>query len=1047
MSKRPERPSHRSSLSALLPLLVVVLAVAAVKSPGATSFRFAADAGETTSAAGRAPFDLTASDGTGLDLVNLDANGVLDGPLAFSELHLTFENPRAETIEGRFRITLPPGAAISRFAMKIGEHWQEGEVVERQRARQIYEDFLHRRQDPALLEKQAGNEFSARVFPIPARSRKELIVSYSHNLERADEPYVIPLLGLPEIERLDLRVLTGDRAVEDASSSLGGTVSERRIVELHKSDWTPDRDFELPQSEGVKRRGLRHENLVALRVAPEIETADQEIEGLFLLVDSSASRALGYDEQIDRVASLVAGLAEGSGPRTPVAVAAFDQVVTPIYDGTAAGFGEQHVRALQEHRALGASDLHRALHWLGGWLGEHQGSDRRRFPRVLVVSDGIVTAGASKGGELAASVNDLDGVGVERLDVLAVGGLRDEAALARLVAGHLEHDGQVLDGALSLDELATRLTRTTRSGLDVEIPGAEWVWPRRLDGVQPGDEFLVFADLPAARPLTVRVGGREVDLGGPLAAPEEPVLLERAWIGRRIERLLHLAETDFATDTDLRRAMASEVTRLSVEHRVMSPYTAFLVLETEHDYRRYGLERRALADILTVGAGGLATVDRSAASPPQPIPRPRPIPAPRPMPKRETPTAQRDADAFRAADDLADAPAESEPVVAESFAAAEPSPASAPSVSTSSASVSRANERLEGLRDEARQLEEELESLDMERRPPAAGPEPRAEESRKKSSASPHTGPFAEVQDLLTSGQVRAAYKLAEAWVDDAPGDVLALLAYGDAAAASGDLRRAARAYGSLIDLFPARADLRRHAGERLETLISDDAADAGGALELAIDTYSRAVEERPDHPSGHRLLAWSLWRAGRQADAVTALEAGLDRQYPAGRFAGVRQVLIDDLALLGAAWLDAEPDRHEEIERRLGKHGARLAAEPSLRFILTWENDANDVDLHVYDGLGNHAFYSRPSLPTGGRLVADVTTGYGPEGFVIPGAAKDRAHPYRVEVHYYRRGPMGYGLGTLHVVEHDGTGNIELRARPFVVMTDGATVELGTQK
>ena len=71
--------------------------------------------------------------------------------------------------------------------------------LERQRARQVYEDFLHLRQDPALLEQEAGNEFSARVFPIPARGRKELIVSYSHALPRAGEPYVLPLRGLSEI--------------------------------------------------------------------------------------------------------------------------------------------------------------------------------------------------------------------------------------------------------------------------------------------------------------------------------------------------------------------------------------------------------------------------------------------------------------------------------------------------------------------------------------------------------------------------------------------------------------------------------------------------------------------------------------------------------------------------------------------------------------------------------------------------------------------------------------------------------------------------------
>ena len=45
-------------------------------------------------------------------------------------------------------------------------------MVELQAAREAYEDFLHRRQDPALLEKEAGNQFPARVFPIPPRATR-----------------------------------------------------------------------------------------------------------------------------------------------------------------------------------------------------------------------------------------------------------------------------------------------------------------------------------------------------------------------------------------------------------------------------------------------------------------------------------------------------------------------------------------------------------------------------------------------------------------------------------------------------------------------------------------------------------------------------------------------------------------------------------------------------------------------------------------------------------------------------------------------------------
>ena len=65
------------------------------------------------SAGGPAPFSLTASDGTGLRLVALRARVVVDGPLAFTELRLTFRNAQNRQREGRFSIALPPTASVS----------------------------------------------------------------------------------------------------------------------------------------------------------------------------------------------------------------------------------------------------------------------------------------------------------------------------------------------------------------------------------------------------------------------------------------------------------------------------------------------------------------------------------------------------------------------------------------------------------------------------------------------------------------------------------------------------------------------------------------------------------------------------------------------------------------------------------------------------------------------------------------------------------------------------------------------------------------------
>ncbi|HYL06087.1 MAG TPA: VIT domain-containing protein [Thermoanaerobaculia bacterium] len=1056
-----------------------------------------------------APIQLTASDGTGLKLVALEANGALEPPLAFTELHLTFENPRDARIEGRFRIALPPGAALSRFAMKgVGGEWQEGEVVERRRARLVYEDYLHRRQDPALLEQEAGNEFSARVFPIPPRGRKELIVSYSHALVRADQPYVIPLRGLSEVGSLDLRVLLGDLPAGAGgpggkpASNLGGEVSDRRMVELHKRDWTPDRDFEVGQEQVAGRDGLRHANLAVVRVAAPVEEVRQEVGGLYVLIDSSASRALGYREQVRRLAELIGGLQDEGGGGRRLGVAAFDQEVALVYDGELSGFGAAEAHRLLERRPLGATDLNRALAWLAGRLARGGG---REVGRVLLVTDGVATAGETEPRALKAAVRALGAAGVERLDVLAAGGLRDEAVLRELTTGNLAQDGARIDGSASGEEIRRRLTLACRSGIAVTVEGAAWVWPETLDGMQPGDAALVYAELPPERAMRLSLGGREVALPGRLADADAP-LLERAVAQARIERLLHLRESALAGDDDMRRALGIEIVELSVEHRVLSPFTAMLVLESDYDYARFGLDRRALADILTVGPGGLETLARSRRSP-----RETDIAAGATAERKSfggrdqtyAPPAPPPATVARrgVASEVAGGPGGvaggmpgEPPTEADILVAGEAAPGAGgmdgvpggvaggvvggvaggvsggvpggvaggvgasghavsevtgesgggaagntplPRVAAASPAVPAIEPRGRGDERAVHQFATPEGRVDESVVAGESAQGSSGEEDERWSRTAPYSGRFAAVMAHLAAGRVVEARALAEAWSAEAPGDVLALVALGEAWEAAGEKAAAARAYGSLIDLFPSRADLRRLAAERLERL-----GDEG--LELAIDSYEKAVAQRPDHPSGHRLLAWARLRAGRFAAAFAALERGLEQDYPGGRFLGVDRVLREDLGLIAAAWLREEPGRRQEVLDRLRDHGARLATEPSLRFVLTWETDANDVDLHVYDRQDGHAYYRHRQLPSGGELFADVTTGYGPECFAVSEPAGRGAAPYRLRVHYYSRGPMGYGMGTVQVVAHDGAGGLTVEPRPFVVMADNAMLDLG---
>jgi outer membrane protein OmpA-like peptidoglycan-associated protein len=986
---------------------------------------------------------LTSSDGRGLALVGYRAKAVAEGPLAFTELHLAFRNPEPRVVEGTFRVALPPGASISRFAMRIGATYQEGEVVEREASRVAYETFLHRRVDPALLEQGAGNELTARVFPIAAGEVKELVVSYTEELPRARDPYRLRLRGLPLVEALEVELLLP---------------AQRRVVHLSRERFTPDRDFVVAIAGGAD--ALRHGRFAALRVTPRPAKAPEPFGGLVILFDASASRAAGWREEVRRLGELVKTFARTQGASSTIDVACFDQEVTEIWRGPAGGFGGAELSRIEARGALGASDLARALAW----------ARTRGARRVLLATDGVVTAGDAPGA--------LAGV---RIDAVVSGSARDPAALEKLVAASPANRGTVIDAAEPPAVTVERLARRVRS-IPVAVRDAVWTWPAHVDAAEAADQAVVYAELPASAALTVDAGG------GPEAVRAEggsEALLERAVHAARIRKM----EQDVlgATDPGRREALRRELVALSTKHRILTRFTGFLVLETDQDYARFRIDRRAIDDVLTVGVRGVERLTRPAPPPGPPSARSGQVwgpPATAPQagaePRRLVVIESNEIrilQAIRFADGSARLLPESRAVLDTVIDVLWQFPhikrievgGHTDNLGSREANVRLSETRARAVReailasgiaperivakgygpdrpiapntsDDHRARNRRVEFRILETDAQMQGP--RAPSFRRKPAVpargAANTGPFHDVSALLTEGKRDKAVERARAFHASDPG-VLSVLALGEALEAQGRAADAARAYGSLIDLSPADAPLRRHAGGRLERLSSQ----AGPALDLAIDSYRRALADRADHPSGHRLLAFALARAGRLEEAFRVLTSWRKSRPVIGRFPATERILAEDMGLLGAALVRAHPEKKSLVEAVLRDQSSALATAPSLRFVLTWETDASDLDLHVTDKNGAEAFHRTPTLPSGGELYGDATEGYGPEAFVIAGAA--RAHPYRVRAHVYRRGATGYALGKLQIVEHDGAGSLRFDERPFVVMNDGAEIDLGS--
>jgi hypothetical protein len=533
-----------------------------------------------------APLALTASDGSGLTLTGLTGRATIEGPLAFTELRLDFHNPEDRVREGTFAITLPPGATIARFAMAIGDRWQEAEVVARPLARRAYDDFLHRRQDPALLEQAAGNQFTARVFPIPAAATKHLIVAFSQPL--GDRPYTLPLRGLPAIGAVDVAV-----DVRGAD----GAVTHHRVRERA---WRPDRDVVI--AGGGAAAVAAGELVVATVAVPATALPPEPAPPQVLIaIDTSASRALGFAAQVGAAAALIDGLEARHGAALPLRVVAFDQEAQTIYRGPAAGFGGAQTAALVERGAAGASNLAPLLAALAGASPGGQ---------LVLVTDGVWTAGPP----LAETTAALGRLGLGRVDVVLTGGLRDASAAAAMTrAGTRAGDVHDLDDGI--DAVLAGLGEPVAVDQAVAIAGARWVSPARLTVARPGRPVMIYARVAdATRPLEITIGavGQTVR---PIAAP--PALVERAVAGAELTDLEARLATAAPTEAEALRAAVIE---RSIAARVLSSQTSYLVLETEADYARYGIDR-ARRVVLTLDDAGLRAIQPTN---PLPVAPPRP---------------------------------------------------------------------------------------------------------------------------------------------------------------------------------------------------------------------------------------------------------------------------------------------------------------------------------------------------------------------------------------------------------------------------------------
>ena len=117
------------------------------------------------------------------------------GTVSRTTLIVTFENPHDRDLEGELTFPLPDGAALCGYGLDIDGEMVDASLVEKQKARVVFEEELRKGVDPGLLEQVRGNQFRTRIWPLPARGRRSVMVEYVSALDTRDgsSVYELPL--------------------------------------------------------------------------------------------------------------------------------------------------------------------------------------------------------------------------------------------------------------------------------------------------------------------------------------------------------------------------------------------------------------------------------------------------------------------------------------------------------------------------------------------------------------------------------------------------------------------------------------------------------------------------------------------------------------------------------------------------------------------------------------------------------------------------------------------------------------------------------------
>lgn len=543
--------------------------------------------------------------GSPLTIRSLDVSATLEPETASTRVTTTYFNGGSQSVNGDFRMALPPGAIVSRFAWGRNEPLEEGKIALASR------DSVTLTPSGSALLEWAGEGWVRGHLPgIESGAAITVVIEYiewlpvRHDSGKLLSQYRFPLAAAgepPLIGEFSAHVDAGPAKPRSVSASSGASV-EGTSVRVRRPDFRPTADLVVdvglaPWDSNArlylaKKEGDEEFATVLLRA--DLPQAGPDVGAtLALVVDTSGS---AEQSELDVSRAFVRAVLDALGPRDQVVVLAADQSVRPVGPGGMGALDAARKTAILDALGKlspgGATDLGRAL---------EAGADALPADApagvVVYVGDGWATVGDPDVKSVEARLARRAG-GKPRVGAVAIGPTSHVRALRALTqgAGPLLFVSDSSEATAAATELVADALRPAFAGVELVLgPEIEQIYPRGSRAAFAGSTIETVGRLRGRSPSAITLrwrdkkGVHEDSMLVALRVAPWPDDVRRRWAKARIDELL------------LARRGRESVTDVALRSSLLTPWTGFTAFAGT--YAGTALEARqldvALSDVVS----------------------------------------------------------------------------------------------------------------------------------------------------------------------------------------------------------------------------------------------------------------------------------------------------------------------------------------------------------------------------------------------------------------------------------------------------------------